>query len=227
MPLTRYGLREWMTITVVAVIAAVLLGWLLSSWLALVIGVLWLAVISFFRDPIRRVPVDLPAGSMLAPGDGVVTAVLRVDEHEATDGPAVIIRVFMSVLDVHVNRAPRDGEVVALRHTPGRFLNAQTEEAAAVNENNLIILAIDGDETIGVRQIAGLVARRIVCRLKEGDRVQRGEKFGMIKFGSTTELILPRPEAVTVHVAKGDRIKGGVTALATLAPNRASRQAAT
>ena len=218
MPLTRYGLREWMTITIVAVIAAALLGWLIAWWLAIIAGVLWLAVISFFRDPIRRVPGDLPAGSMLAPGDGVVTAVLQVDEHEATGGPATIVRVFMSVLNVHVNRSPCDGHVVALRHTPGKFLNAQTEEAAAVNENNLITLAIDGEETIGVRQIAGLIARRIVCRLEKGDPLKRGEKFGMIKFGSTTELILPRPEAVTVHVGKGEKIKGGVTVLATLAP---------
>lgn len=193
MPLTRYGRREWMTITIVAVLAAILLGWLLAWWLAIVPGVLWLAVISFFRDPIRRVPTDLPPGSMLAPGDGLVTAVVQVDDHEATGGPAAIVRVFMSVLDVHVNRAPCDGQVLALRHTPGRYLNAQTERAAAVNENNLIILAIDGDETIGVRQIAGLVARRIVCRLEKGDRITRGEKFGMIKFGSTTELILPGP----------------------------------
>ena len=218
MPLTRYGLREWMTITIVAVIAAALLGWLIAWWPAIVVGVLWLAVISFFRDPIRRVPADLPAGAMLAPGDGVVTAVLRVDEHEATGGPATIVRVFMSVLNVHVNRAPCDGRVVAIRHTPCKFLNAQTEEAAAVNENNLITLAIDGEETIGVRQIAGLVARRIVCRLEKGDPLKRGEKFGMIKFGSTTELILPRPGAVTVYVRKGEKIKGGVTVLATLAP---------
>jgi phosphatidylserine decarboxylase len=227
MPLTRYGLREWMTITIVAVIAAVLLGWLIAWWSAIIIAVLWLAVISFFRDPIRRVPDDLPPGAMLAPGDGVVTAVLEVDEHEATGGPATIVRVFMSVLNVHVNRSPCDGQVVALRHTPGKFLNAQTEESARVNENNLITLAVDGDETIGVRQIAGLVARRIVCRLEKGDHLERGEKFGMIKFGSTTELILPRPEAVTVHVRKGEKIKGGVTVLATLAPKSAPDQPAT
>jgi phosphatidylserine decarboxylase len=227
MPLTRYGLREWMMITIAAIIAAVLLGWLLAWWLAIVIAIVWLAVISFFRDPIRRLPADLPAGAMLAPGDGVVTAVLEVDEHEATGGPATIVRVFMSVLNVHVNRSPCDGEVVALRHTPGRFLNAQTEEAASVNENNLITLAIDGDETIGVRQIAGLIARRIVCWLEKGDPLKRGEKFGMIKFGSTTELILPRPEDVTVHVGKGEKIKGGVTVLATLAPKSASSPPAT
>jgi phosphatidylserine decarboxylase len=222
MPLTRYGLREWTTITIVAVIAAILLGWLLAWWLVIIVAVLWLAVVSFFRDPVRRAPADLPAGTMLAPGDGVVTAVLRVDDHEATGGPATIVRVFMSVLNVHVNRAPCDGEVVALRHTPGRFVNARTGAAAAVNENNLITLAIDADETIGVRQIAGLVARRIVCRLKKGDRLRCGEKFGMIKFGSTTELILPRPEDVMVHVREGDRIRGGITLLATLAPKPAS-----
>jgi phosphatidylserine decarboxylase len=224
MLLTRYGLREWMTITIVAVVAAALLAWLVAWWLAIAIALLWLAVISFFRDPARRVPADLPTGAMLAPGDGIVTAVLGVDDHEATGGPATIVRVFMSVLDVHVNRAPCDGEVVALRYTPGRFLNARTEEAAAINENNLITMAIGGGDTIGVRQIAGLVARRIVCRLEKGERLRHGEKFGMIKFGSTTELILPRPGAVTVHVRKGDRIRGGVTLLATLAPKSESDQ---
>jgi len=218
MPLTPYGRREWLTITGVAVLAAAVLAAMHCWWAAAAVAVVGAAVLSFFRDPIRRVPANLPPGAMLAPGDGVVTAVRQVEEHPATDGPAVIIRVFMSVLNVHVNRAPFDGEVVALEHTPGRFLNAQTEEAARLNENTLITIRIAGGETIGVRQIAGLVARRIVCTLKTGDHIRRGEKFGMIKFGSTTELILPRPDAVTVHVAQHDRIKGGVTHLATLTP---------
>ncbi len=220
MPLTLYGLREWLTITVVAAaICAVLsvIGW---WWAGLPVAVIWAALMSFFRDPIRRLPPaeDESTGGrgMLAPGDGVVTAVEEVEEHEATDGPAKVVRVFMNVLNVHVNRMPCDGEVVALNHQPGKFLNAQTEESAKVNENNLITLRIEGDEQVGVRQIAGLVARRIVCPLKIGEKVGRGQKFGMIKFGSTTELILPRPESVTVHVKVGGKIKGGVTQLATL-----------
>jgi len=179
-------------------------------------------VLMFFRDPIRFVPKDLPPGTMLSPADGVVSAVEHVDDHSATNGPAVIVRIFLSLLNVHVNRAPFDGEVTDLVHTPGEFLNAQTEESARVNESNLITLRIDTggglEEMIGVRQVSGMIARTIVCPLKVGDRLTRGQKFGMIKFGSTTELILPRPGDVEVHVRKGDKVKAGLTRLATISP---------
>jgi phosphatidylserine decarboxylase len=146
-----------------------------------------------------------------------VSAVFDVDSHEATAGnPAKIIRIFLSVLNVHINRAPFDGEIVSLKHSPGKYLNAQTEESAKVNESNLIIMRINTGETIGIRQVAGMIARAIVCPLKPGDHLKRGQKFGMIKFGSTTELILPRPQDVTVHVKKGDKVRGGITVIATL-----------
>lgn len=216
MPLTRYGLREWLVITVVAVLIAVGLAFL-WIWLVVPVVVLWTAIVSFFRDPVRSIPDNLPEGVMLSPADGTISAIEQVDEHDATGGPATIVRIFLSVLNVHVNRSPYDGEVVAVRYTPGEFLNAQTEESARENEHNLITMRIARDETIGVRQVAGLVARRIVCPLAVGDRLQRGQKFGMIKFGSTTELILPRPDDVTVHVEKGQKVRGGLTLLATLA----------
>ncbi|MHC5113127.1 MAG: phosphatidylserine decarboxylase, partial [Planctomycetota bacterium] len=195
---------------------AVPLAWFVTWWLVLPVLVIWAAIVSFFRDPIRTIPQDLPPGVMLSPADGVVSAVETVDEHECTDGPAVIVRIFLSVLNVHVNRAPCDAEVVKLAYTPGKFLNAQTEESARVNENNLTTLRLDNGETIGLRQISGMIARRIVCPLKPGDRLTQGQKFGMIKFGSTAELILPRPDDVTVHVSKGEKVRGGLTQLATL-----------
>jgi phosphatidylserine decarboxylase len=108
--------------------------------------------------------------------------------------------------------------VVGLKHTPGKFLNAQTEESALVNESKLITMRIAGNETIGVRQVSGMIARTIVCPLKPRQRLKRGQRFGMIMFGSTTELILPRPGDVTVHVKKGDKVRGGLTLLATLNP---------
>jgi phosphatidylserine decarboxylase len=186
--------------------------------------VLGLALLSFFRDPIRRIKSDLEPGAMLSPADGVVSAVLDVDSHQATSGrPAKIIRIFLSVLNVHINRSPYDGEVVSITRTAGKYLNAQTEESANVNESNLIIMRIKLNgraETIGVRQVSGMLARTIVCPLTAGYRLSRGQKFGMIKFGSTTELILPRPQDVTVHVKKGDKVKGGVTVIATLRPAR-------
>jgi phosphatidylserine decarboxylase len=222
MPLTMYGFRVWFTITLVAAALAAICVWQ-SWWVPLaVVVVLWLALLSFFRDPIRRIRTDLEDGTMLSPADGVVSAVLDVESHEAVagGGPAKLIRIFLSVLNVHVNRSPHDGEVVTLKHTPGKFLNAQTEESALVNESNLITFRMENGETFGVRQVSGMLARAIVCPLKVGDRLKRGQKFGMIKFGSTTELILPRPQDVTVHVKKGDRVKGGVTVIATLKPRQ-------
>jgi phosphatidylserine decarboxylase len=219
--LTRYGLREWLTITIIAAALAAVAIWLQWWWALAIVIIVWLALLSFFRDPPRTLPANLQAGDMISPADGVVSAVLRVDHHESTAGPAILVRIFLSVLNVHVNRSPFDAEVVALRHTPGTYHDARTEESALHNESNLITLRIDSagrSETIGVRQVAGKVARRIVCPLTIGDRLQRGERFGMIKFGSTTELILPRPHEVTVHVAKGDQVRGGLTILATLRP---------
>jgi phosphatidylserine decarboxylase len=151
-----------------------------------------------------------------------------VDHHEALGGaPAKVIRIFLSVLNVHVNRAPCDAQVVSITPRPGKYLNAQSEESALVNESNLIVLrtSIAGvDELVGVRQVSGMIARTIVCGIRPGDRVSRGEKFGMIKFGSTTELILPRPNDVTVHVRKGDKVRAGVMTLATLNCPRPERQ---
>jgi phosphatidylserine decarboxylase len=198
----------------IAVVGIVFLAW----WTVFIVLVPWAALAAFFRDPIRSIPDNLPPGVMVSPADGVISAVTEVEEHPATGGPAKIVRIFLSVLDVHVNRSPYGGEVVAIAHSPGKYLNAQTEESAKVNESNLITMRIQGGETIGIRQVAGMVARRIVCGVKIGDKLTLGEKFGMIKFGSTAELILPRPDDVTVHVQKGERVRGGLTLLATLGP---------
>jgi phosphatidylserine decarboxylase len=228
MLLSRYGLREWLSITLITAIAAcgfALLAWRVHPawWWALVpVALIWLALVAFFRDPIRRVPRDLPPEVMLSPADGTISAIVRVDRHEAISGqgPALIIRIFLSVLDVHVNRWPCDGTVVAMRYREGTFYDARTEQSAITNESNLIVMRLragaTGDETIGVRQVSGAIARRIVCPVAVGDHAVRGERFGMIKFGSTTELILPRPDDVQVHVREGQKVKGGLTALATL-----------
>lgn len=222
MPLTPYGIRVWLPILLVSAALACAFAWFGIWWAAGIVIVLGLALLSFFRDPIRRIRTDLDEGVMLSPADGTVSAVLDVPSHKAVGGgPAKIIRIFLSVLNVHVNRSPYDAEVVSLEHTPGKFLNAQTEESADVNECNLIQMKINlggREELIGVRQVSGMLARAIVCPLKPGQRLKRGEKFGMIKFGSTTELILPRPNDVTVHVKKGDKVRGGLTVIATLRP---------
>ncbi len=214
MPLAMYGLREWGVALLIAAALSVGAWWMGWGWLLIPIWLLWLAVAAFFRDPIRSVPTDLGPEVFLSPADGTISAIERVDEHEATGGaPAVIIRIFLSVLDVHINRSPCAATVVRQHHRPGRYLDARTAESARVNESNLIILDREG-ETIGVRQVSGAVARRIVCPLQGGQRLERGERIGMIKFGSTTELILPKPDQVEVRVRLAEKVRGGLTVLA-------------
>lgn len=212
--LTPYGRREWIAMTVLALllgVPAAVMGW---WWLAAPVGLLWLAGLMFFRDPPRRVPAGLPAGAMLSPADGRISAIERVPAHAAVEGEALVVRIFLSVLDVHVNRAPCAAEVVRLEHAPGRYLDARNPESARVNESNLMVLRVAGLGTIGVRQVSGAIARRIVCPVLPGALLRQGERYGMIKFGSTTELVLPRPDEVELRVAVGDRVRGGLTVLA-------------
>ncbi len=214
MLLSHYGRREWGIATVIAVliaIPAVLTGF---WWSLIPIGLCWIAVAGFFRDPLGRRPATSNPHDLISPADGKVSLVERLDSHEATDGqPAILVRIFLSVLDVHINRAPCDAEVVSVTHRPGRYLDARSEESAKVNESNLIVFKSEHDEPIGVRQVSGAIARRIVCPLVPGDRVVRGHRFGMIKFGSTTELIVRDRPGVEVLVSKGQRVTGGVTVL--------------
>jgi phosphatidylserine decarboxylase len=189
------------------------------NWLFLLIPIalVWVALVSFFRNPKRRIPKNLPDGMMLSPADGVISAIEYLETHETVDGPAVLIRIFLSVLNVHINRVPCDCELDKTEYRKGKFLDARTEESAKVNESNTIFLYTRG-ERFGIRQVSGKIARHIVCPIKPGDTFTQGQQFGMIKFGSTTELILPRPDDVTVHVHKGDSVRAGLTEFATLHP---------
>ena len=215
MTLTKYGRKQWLIITVVLVIPLwffIAFGW----WIGVVAVVaLWLALVSFFRNPWRRIPSGLEVGTMLSPADGTITAIERVDHHEAVGGEALIIRVFLSVLNVHINRVPCDCTLKEMVYKPGKFLDARTEESARVNESNLLILDNDG-EPIGVRQVSGKIARHIICPIQIGDIFTQGQQFGMIKYGSTTELILPRPGDVQVIVNIGDKVKAGLTTFCVL-----------
>lgn len=227
MPLTNYGIREWGLATIVAVPLTLL--FVLPDWypfpgwiLAIPVVIAWFVVAAFFRDPIRSIPTNLPVGSMLSPADGVISAIERVESHEVTDGaPAIVLRIFLSVLNVHINRAPCDGAVLGTVYRKGLFLNAQTPESAKVNESNVILLAFDDGERFGLRQVSGMIARCIVCPLVKGDTLVQGHRWGMIKFGSTTELILPRPDEVDVRIEVGDKVKGGCTLMAVLPPRSA------
>jgi len=168
-----------------------------------------LASLGFFRDPDRAVP-EL-ASAVLSPADGRVTA---VDEAvDAFVGAAVRVSIFLSPLDVHVNRAPIGGLVVDTAYTRGRFVAAYKPEAGEVNER--CVIRIQGETArVTVVQIAGVVARRIVCRVAAGDKLAAGERIGLIRFGSRTDCYMPR--GTIVPVARGDRVVGGATVLGTL-----------
>ncbi len=214
MILSVFGMREWGLATLAAVATILLIG--PSWWLISVVGIVWLAVAAFFRDPPFRRPATDNPNDLVSPADGVISAVERVEQHPATQGPAVVVRIFLSVLDVHINRMPCACSIVSIVHTPGQYLDARSTESAKVNESNLLVLEATGGTRLGVRQVSGAIARRIVCPVVPGQRFERAARFGMIKFGSTTELIVPAAHASTVRVQKGARVVGGVTVLASL-----------
>jgi phosphatidylserine decarboxylase len=185
-------------------------GWLVVATL-IVVGLL---IVWFFRNPSRRVPTE--AGLVVSPADGKVVAIDEIEHDEFVGGPAVQIGIFLSIFNVHLNRAPVAGRVIGLRYRPGKYLNALRPESARENEQ-LAVRIQEGFppyRRLVVRQITGAIARRIVCWLKPGDELARGETFGMIKLGSRTELVLPREPGLTIRARLGDRVKAGVTVLA-------------
>ncbi len=196
-------------------------AWL--AWWALVPGVAATVLagwcIWFFRDPERRVPAE--GGALISPADGVICA---IGPAVFTDGPvapetgthtarrATRVSVFMNVFDVHVNRSPVAARVARVGYTPGRFINASLDKASEHNERCAIALELDDGRTMTVVQIAGLVARRIVCRVREGARLAAGERFGMIRFGSRVDVYLPA--GVEPAVVVGDRVRAGESVIA-------------
>ena len=174
---------------------------------ALVVGLL---VLLFFRDP-KRV-YEGEAGFVLAPADGLITRVDTLEDAEIGPGRFHRVVTFLSVFDIHVQRVPAAGEVIVSRYSPGRKVAAFREDAGDVNEKHLTVIRRPNGDLIGVRQIAGLLARRVVCYLKEGDRVHRGQSMGLIKFSSRVDLLVP--ESYRVLVKKGDRVKNGATPVA-------------
>ncbi|MAT80019.1 MAG: phosphatidylserine decarboxylase family protein [Phycisphaerae bacterium] len=221
MRLAHYGIREWGTafgVFAAGVGIVLFIDPVLSIKLSILIplGILMFAVMAFFRDPNRTVPADWSTEQMLSPADGVISSIESHEQHPDLGGPGIVIRIFLSVLDVHLNRWPCNGAVTLNRHVPGRHHDARSDRCHMENEHNLVLIRRDDDTIIGVRQIAGLIARRIVCPVDIDDRAEAGQRYGMIKFGSSTELILPTPEHVDVKVSKGDRVRAGETVLAVL-----------
>ena len=169
----------------------------------------------FFRDPARKIPRE--PGLIVSPADGKVE---EAEWIETAAGSRVRVSIFLSVFDVHVNRVPVSGTVSLVEYREGAFLNAMNAESALHNEQTLITIDT-GEYSVSFKQIAGLLARRIICNLQEGDRVMRGQRMGLIKFGSRTDVLLPA--SVELRVKAGDRVKGGVSVLAVV-PASASRE---
>jgi phosphatidylserine decarboxylase len=187
---------------------AVLMGWLAGPVWAVPAVLLALFFLWFFRDPERTIP-DSP-GAVVSPADGKVTAISSV----LTEGvPQTRISIFLNVFDVHVNRSPVAGVIRAVRYQKGKYLNAMNPASAELNEQNVV--AVEGDgQTVVFKQIAGLLARRIVFNKKVGDRVELGERVGLIKFGSRVDVLLDASARMDIKV--GDRVKGGASVLAHL-----------
>ena len=162
----------------------------------------------FFRDPSRQIPSE--PGLVVSPADGKVEAAELI---QTTDGSRLRVIIFLNVFDVHVNRVPVTGTVSVVEYREGKFLNAMRAESAVHNEQTLVTID-SGTYTVSFKQIAGLLARRIVCNLKAGDPVVRGQRMGLIKFGSRVDVLLP--PAAQLHVKAGDRVKGGSSVLASM-----------
>jgi phosphatidylserine decarboxylase len=188
--------------------AGILLGWLTSPAWAIIPCLLAFFFLWFFRDPERTIPHD--AGAVVSPGDGKVTDVstVMVDNEKRTR-----ISIFLSVFNVHVNRSPIAGVVREVRYQRGQFMNAMDKASADQNEQNIVTVEGDG-ETVVFKQIAGLLARRIVFHPRIGDRLDRGQRVGLIKFGSRVDVVVDASAQVTVKV--GDRVQGGASVLAYL-----------
>jgi phosphatidylserine decarboxylase len=177
-----------------------------------VVLLLWGFILYFFRDPERTIPSDPLA--LVSPADGTVTDIGEVDEPDFPGGRAFRISIFLSVFNVHVNRVPRSAQVVALRYFPGKFVDARRADCGVINEQFWIDLEEHHPpRRLRVKQVAGAIARRIVCTLKPGEQVWVGDRLGMIKFGSRTDVLLPVSESVEVQVKVGDTVQGGSTVL--------------
>jgi phosphatidylserine decarboxylase len=216
--LARAGLAELLFFSAIFFVlsaASVLLGILVQPWLFLLLILVlvpWLFVLSFFRDPERAIPADPDA--LVSPADGTVTHVGEASDADFPGGRAFTISIFLSVFNVHVNRVPRAGRVAALRYYPGEFLDARAGDCSVRNEQFWIDLT---DARTGglvrTKQIAGAIARRIVCWLKPDEEVRAGDRLGMIKFGSRTEISVSAELVQDVLVKVGDTVHGGSTIL--------------
>jgi phosphatidylserine decarboxylase len=205
--LSLYGWTFWVPILIAGAVAVIVLGAVGWWWVAAIFGVLTLACLAFYRDLPRAVPQE--AGIMVAPADGKVTEITDISHYAPFHGPAMKVSIFLSVLDVHVNRSPCDGVVAWTRYEEGLFLDARHPECSEKNQSMTIGMEDHGKPIAVVKQIVGAIARRIIAPVTVGERLKRGQRFGMIAFGSRTELYVPQSEGWRVAVPLGRHVRGG------------------
>lgn len=213
-PFARWGLAELQIMGLPLLAATIVTAMLPGLWalLAVPCGVVLFLIVYFFRDPPREVPQT--PGAWVSPADGKLVEITRLDHHDFIGGPAIRLGIFLSIFNVHINRAPERARVVKLSYHPGQFLNAMNPRSAELNESMWIGLEEEAapHRRFVVRQISGLIARRIVCDIRPGEVLQRGAQFGMIKLGSRTELIVPA-EGFEIEAALGQTLQAGSTVI--------------
>lgn len=197
---------------ILAVLGLLLIAsWLFAQWLSIVFLLLILFTLAFFRDPNRAVPGD--ANLIVAAADGKITDIVEIDENEVLKMKTRRVGIFLSIFDVHTNRAPIDGRILYRRHREGLYLDARRPDCSDKNEAMMWVFE-NPRVTLAVRQITGAIARRIVAWSEVGDELKKGERFGMIRFGSRTEVYLPLNAEILVKT--GEHVRGGSTIIARL-----------
>ncbi len=204
--------REGLIPTLIPAVCSIVLLSAGIKGFSLLLAVLAVGIALFFRDPVRI--VNIRDNDIVSPADGRIVAVDRREEKKHLGGDSLRISVFMSIFNVHINRIPADGRVVEVNHIPGGFKMAHLEEAGLENERSEVVLEDEKGRRSLMVQVAGLVARRIICHLSPGDQVKAGERFGLICFGSRVDVYLP-PETEP-RVSVGDRVKAGISVIGAL-----------
>jgi phosphatidylserine decarboxylase len=201
----------FLAISLILAIAATVwcVAWSIPLWIVFVF------VLQFFRDPPREIPQD--AGAVLSPADGRVIKVERTQDPYG-QREALLVSVFMNVFNVHSNRSPVDGTIQKVQYFPGKFVNADLDKASSENERNAVVLTTSDGRTVTFVQVAGLIARRILCYVKVGDVLSRGQRYGFIRFGSRVDVYLPLDAQVKVSI--GDKVSAATTILAVLPQSR-------
>ncbi len=226
-PLTKYGLPQ-VAVIPAALAAAMIVYWLVARygfaqsegrfltcvWLPeIILFIVLVWVLSFFRDPERQIPNDPTA--LLSPADGTITDIETVENDPAFEHKAMRIGIFLSIFNVHINRAPCAVRVGKITYRPGQFKNAMSPHSGRINESNDVRMTRlkEPKDELMIRQISGALARRIVCTAKTGDELAAGQRFGMLKFGSRMELYVPMRDNAKCQVHIGDKVKAGLTIL--------------